>query len=421
MSIISKIKTAKMVLFKYGLKEFFGLFCDNIEEVYKRISGFLNSFFHRIIRRYIINKLQKNNNDKIKILYITNRQQSEKEHSIRYRIYNVIEALKGKAVISLEIIENGIYNDELSIIQADIIILMRVQWTEKLEKLIKIAKKHAIPLVYDIDDLIFLPEYAVHLCNAINEQQQLDDYTREFKRYQKAFKRCDFATTSTHFIAEQMRKANKTAFVINNGLNKKQLRIAGKTKKNQDDIRYICYLSGTKTHDIDFMQALPALLRIVKEYSNVRIRIVGYLDTANLPLEFLQKVEFMCFMSWKRLLKVSAKNYINIAPLDIQNPFCHAKSELKFYEAAIVGVPTVATATDTFERCITHNQNGMLASNDEEWYNAFKLLLDNKSVYDSVVQNGYEYVKQHYTPPVIADMALTAYKSITLQYKKVKG
>jgi glycosyltransferase involved in cell wall biosynthesis len=433
MKIINKLKTAKMVLFEYGIKEVLGLLCDNIEKVFIRLYSWLNSFFYRVIYKTILSKLKIKKNEKLKILYVTNHEQSEHGQTIRYRIYNLMEALKGKAEARLEIVENGIYKDENSIKQADIIILMRIMWTEKIEKLISIAKKNAVPIVYDIDDLIFLPEYATHFCNVINEQKKTAEYTKEFRNYEKVFQSCDYATTSTHFIAEQMRKANKTAFIINNGLNYKQLRIADNiniacnvnitrnVKKSQDDLLYICYLSGSKTHDRDFTTAAPALARIVKEYSNVRIRIVGYLDTTGLPEELLKKVTVMCYMSWKRLLRVSARNYINIAPLDIQNPFCHAKSELKFYEAAIVGVPSICSKTDTFNRCIRHGINGMLAETDEEWYNAFKSLIDDRAIYNAIAQNGYEYVKQHYTPPIIAEMALSIYKSIIEQYKKVKG
>jgi glycosyltransferase involved in cell wall biosynthesis len=364
--------------------------------------------------------LKSKKNGKLNILYVTNHYQTEHGQTIRYRIYNLIEALKGKAETRLEIIENGIYKDENSIKQADIIILMRVYWTDKVEKIINIAKKNNVPIVYDIDDLIFLPEYAEYFCRIINEQERTAEYTKEFKKYEKVFKSCDFATTSTHFIAEKMKKADKTAFVINNGLNYKQLNIALNVKKtkDKDDLLYISYLSGSKTHDRDFVAAAPALERIVREYGNIRIRIVGYLDTTCLSEELLSKIQIMCYMSWKRLLKVSVNNYINIAPLDIENTFCHAKSELKFYEAAIVKVPTVASTTDTFNRCITNNQNGMLASNEDEWYHSIKALIDDKTLYNSIVENGYEYVEQHYTPSVIAKMALSAYKSIIGQYKK---
>lgn len=409
MIIIKKLKTAKMVILKYGAKEALGLFGDNVEKAIIRLYRMSKSFLNRLVFNH-----KKSN--KLNILYVTNLYETEHGQTIRYRIYNLIEAIKGKAQTRFEIVENGIYKDEKSIKQADIIILMRVLWTDKVEQLINTAKINNIPVVYDIDDLIFLPEYAETFSIIVNEQEKKSEYLRDFINYEKAFLSCDYGMTSTQFIAEQMKKHNKKAYLIYNGLNYTQLAISNKIKKAQSDLLYISYLSGSKTHDKDFSAASPALAKIVSEYDNVRIRIVGYLNTNDLPLELLQKTETMCYMSWKRLLHESAKNFINIAPLDIDNPFCHAKSELKFFEAAIVGVPSVCSKTDTYNRCIKHGVNGMLASTDEEWYNAIKLLIEDKALYKSIVDNGYKYVQSRYTPPAIAKMAMSAYTSIIEEF-----
>jgi glycosyltransferase involved in cell wall biosynthesis len=125
-------------------------------------------------------------------------------------------------------------------------------------------------------------------------------------------------------------------------------------------------------------------------------------------------------MRWERLLKHSAQNYINLAPLDVDNPFCHAKSELKYFEAAIVGVPTIASPTDTFKRCMTHRLNGMLASNEDEWYSALKALIEDKNLYENVKKNALEHVMARYIPSAIADEAMKAYEQILTQYKKKK-
>ena len=70
------------------------------------------------------------------------------------------------------------------------------------------------------------------------------------------------------------------------------------------------------------------------------------------------------FASWEKHLENIAGVDINIAPLEIGNPFCESKSELKFIEAGIVGVPTVAAATQTFREAIEDGVDGFVAGDD---------------------------------------------------------
>jgi len=66
---------------------------------------------------------------------------------------------------------------------------------------------------------------------------------------------------------------------------------------------------------------------------------------------------------------------INLAPLEVGNPFCEAKSELKYFEAALVDVPTVASPTGPYRRAITQGETGYLAMEPAQWEAALRALL----------------------------------------------
>ena len=66
---------------------------------------------------------------------------------------------------------------------------------------------------------------------------------------------------------------------------------------------------------------------------------------------------------------------INLAPLEVGNPFVEAKSELKFFEAAICDVPTIASPSGPHKRAIQHGENGLLASTADEWARALAQLV----------------------------------------------
>jgi glycosyltransferase involved in cell wall biosynthesis len=422
MNIIKKIKTALLVFSKYGAGEATWLIADNIAAAFEKICFRLTQNKAGRALRNLASILFHRNDTGIKILYLTDEYEALHSQSVRYRITNLRQALRGRVQTRLEIIENGVCNDERALEWADIIVLMRLKWSLELESIVQTAKRSSIPLVYDIDDIIFMPEYAEGYCRALGEfrDERIAAKKSEMAQYGEAFGKCDFSTASTPFIAEKMSASGMESFVIHNGLNSKQLRIAKRSRcrRGAARARYIGFLSGTKTHDFDFQQAVPALSRILREYDDVELRIAGYLDLSALPEDIARKTSTSCYMRWGRLMAYSAANYINIAPLDISNPFCHAKSELKYFEAGILGVPTVASATDTFKRCIRPGENGMLAASDDEWYACFKALLDDKPRYESICNNAIKDALARYVPEKIAAESLMAYDAIIKTYDK---
>jgi len=421
MNVISKIRTAKRVLLKNGFKEVIVLLFRNIELYFTRYFRVICSKLRRIAYRFFLSIQHIQNSDKINILYLTEQMEVENGQTARYRIFNLMEALRGTANTRFEIIENGIYKDKHNIAWADLIILMRVEFSLKIKTLVKIAKQFNIPVVYDIDDIIFLQDYVEKFCSILPNDiaKNIETFKSKFSRQELTLRNADFVTVSTSFIAAIMEDEGKKSYVIHNGLNYRQLKIAEKIAKNDETSkRFIGYLSGSVTHDKDFLQVVPALLKILDEYKNVRLNIVGYLNVDNLPQELVKLTKTACFMKWSKLLKYSSQNYINLSPLDIDNPFCHAKSELKYFESAIVGVPTVASATDTYKRCINHEYNGMLASNTDEWYTSIKALLDNPTLYENIQKNAYKQVLENYSPKAIAKEAMNAYQSILREYNK---
>ena len=72
-----------------------------------------------------------------------------------------------------------------------------------------------------------------------------------------------------------------------------------------------------------------------------------------------------------------AKVDINIVPL-VNNEFSNCKSELKYFETAIVGTPTCATPSFTYSSAIENGENGYLCEKGE-WLRAFEKLYKQKN------------------------------------------
>ena len=89
---------------------------------------------------------------------------------------------------------------------------------------------------------------------------------------------------------------------------------------------------------------------------------------------------------------------INLAPLERGNPYCRAKSELKYIEAGILGVPTIASRIDAFEYAIRDGENGLLAGNTEEWTAALEQLITDADLRREMGERARADIYARYTP-----------------------
>lgn len=422
MDIRRKLQTARRVLFKNGANQVLWLAADKIQALVNHFTAKTGTSIRSSVEKGFVRGTEEGKpHSKLRVLFITSLVEAECGQTVRYRIHNIREALKGRIDTRYEVVEFGGLKHDYPFQWADIVVLMRLEWSDETQSVVERARKYNKPIVFDVDDIVFLSEYTGSFCKTIRDERKetFDYYHDFFSKFEETCSACDFATTSTEYIANLMRQKGKEAFVIHNGINHRQLQIADRLRglnKRAKGIIRISYLSGSKTHDRDFEQAWNAVMQIMREYPNARLRIAGYLDIDGIPKEFESRIERAVYMKYTRLLKYSAVNTINLAPLDTGNPFCHAKSELKYFEAAIVGVPTVASPTDTFQRVIISGANGVLASTQQEWYHAIKRLIDDQRYYDQIRSEALQHTLRNYSPKAIADEAAKVYTSIFNQY-----
>jgi hypothetical protein len=107
----------------------------------------------------------------------------------------------------------------------------------------------------------------------------------------------------------------------------------------------------------------------------------------------------------KDLPREVARFDINLAPLEAGNPFCEAKSELKFFEAAICDIPTIASPTGPYARAIKSGETGFLASNADEWSKALNLLVRNPRSRRRIGRAAHHAALWHFGPNRRAELA----------------
>ena len=138
----------------------------------------------------------------------------------------------------------------------------------------------------------------------------------------------------------------------------------------------------------------PALMQIMDEYPQVGLILVGELDAADELKKYSDRIIKKKATDWRNLPQLIALADVNLAPLE-NTLFNRAKSEIKWIEAALVRVPTVASKVGAFERMIENNVTGVLCEDKEdEWTESLKRLVEDRSLRERLGQQAYEFVME---------------------------
>ncbi|MBV9293955.1 MAG: glycosyltransferase [Acidobacteriaceae bacterium] len=294
------------------------------------------------------------------------------------------------------------------ITEADLVWVWRARLCPETELLLAAHRQRGFTLLYDLDDLMFRPELAiVSVIDGIRSQKMLEkDVGGLYRDIHRFLMEADRCTAPTVHLAQEIRELGKPATVIPNGFDRRMFerarRAARARKATPDDGKIrIGYAAGSLTHQRDLALASCAISAILKE--NPRTRLVLFRGTVILDefpeLEAVQdQIEWREIVPFDELPAEYARFDINIAPLEPANRFCKSKSELKFFEAALVGVPTVASPTGAYATAIRHGENGLLAHNNHDWYEQLNSLLADASLRARIAGAAYQNVLWHYGP-----------------------
>jgi glycosyltransferase involved in cell wall biosynthesis len=295
----------------------------------------------------------------------------------------------------------------------DVIVLYRLPMSEALERLIKEAHRLGKPVIFDTDDLVFEPELtvwhrAVKSLSPGDQAQHLEGV----RRYLLTLLACDAVTVATPLLADLAGKRGQRAFVHHNALGCEMRELADALcAQRQDRVVVeskvvIGYGSGTATHDADFGEVAAALEHVLERFPETELWTTGPLSLPASLQRFGDQVQRYPLSDWQTWFGLMARMDIALAPLEMGNVFCRAKSEIKFVEAGALGLPVVASKIDPFQDSITNGKDGFLAANDAEWTEALTALIQDPQLRAQIGAAARETVMRNYSPEArTADLA----------------
>lgn len=320
--------------------------------------------------------------------------------SARYRTKHVAEELNYNGFRASATVQDSPFFSD-SVERFKIIVFHRVLFTDSIARYVDRAKELNRTLIFETDDLVYDPQY-LHLMDYYTKMNSFEKKLYEYGvggelLADPFIKHC---TTTTTFLKRKLEEHNKKVFLVTNKMSAEDVAWAEdlRGKKHKDDgTVHISYLSGTPSHNKDFATITNVLCRLLKDYPQVRLVLAGPLDTESELNAFESQIIRVPFAPRQEYFATVASMDINVAPLELGNAFCESKSELKFFESGLLGVPTVAVANETYRGAITDGTDGFVAATEDQWYEKLALLITNAEVRKNMADAALQTALTKYT------------------------
>ncbi len=337
---------------------------------------------------------------------------------LRYRARLPAEALALRGVHS----EVRYYrSDDLPelVERADAVVFYRVPATVQALELVDTirARPQPVPIIYDIDDLVFDPGLAPEIDPLIAHLPQIDRdrYWQGVHRYRTMLEHCDAYIGSTDALCAAVEETvGIPAHRFANGVGIQLGRASDRAvrRARRPGPTRIGYFSGTSTHNADWAAVEPAVLEVLHRHPDVELWLGGLLEPGPGVKALGKRLVRLPLKPWYELPDLLRDVDVNLAPLAHGGRFNEAKSAIKWLEAALVATPTIATPTQPFREAIAPGLTGLLATTHDEWVEELSNLVGDTAGQHRIGQNARREALVRWSPEVQADRYLEILEAV---------
>lgn len=362
-----------------------------------------------------------------------------------HRVDHLIEKLE-LLQVQYQVIDStqlALHPDPASLCQKyHLLFIHRAISDPNLDALTQVFRTQNKPVLFDIDDLVFDPEILPTIAQTQNlSLVETQIYSQTMSKHQSIIRQATHLLAPTNYLCSALHNFfDLPTFQLPNHLDAqsfsqgqeiaslnlsllKKLQApssslsspsplspsspSSSVRSQKSSPLLLGYFPGTKTHDQDFLVVAPALVYLFRHFSprEVQLHITGFLSLPPILEPYLHTghLHHHPAVPYPQLIKQYSPLHLNLAPLhSATDPFCSAKSELKYFFAGICGVPTLATPTAPYQEIHDTHHSLLLCSQPQDWLSSLLHLLHHPKDLLSLGEKAYHHCSQTYSPALQA-------------------
>ena len=236
-------------------------------------------------------------------------------------------------------------------------------------------------IIFEFDDTIFEPSQFARGFN-----KSYDKYRR--KSLPSFLKICKHIIAENSYLAEYTLRYNKNVSIITAPIDVEEF---FPKRKNRGKIVILGWIGSAFTTN-QLRLLVPALEKISQKYPHVILKLIGADDTITFQNIRIQQVSW----SLNTMIEELQSFDIGLMPLD-EDLFNKGRLGYKMIQYMSMGIPIVASNTGLNPEVVIENENGFLASNEQEWIDKLSLLIENPKLRKKLGENGRKKAVEKYS------------------------
>lgn len=295
---------------------------------------------------------------------------------------------------------------------ASLVIFYRVPMLNRVPELFAETRRLGLPVMFDIDDLIFDREhYADYLSTQTLDSAEVTGLLNMAGRFLESMDAADTLMASTTALGQLMsdRMKGKPCSVVHNSVADSMRDVARTREQSPHEFGEVrmFYGSGSRTHDADFALIAEPLLEAMRADTRLHLHLHGYLQLPPGFTHYGERVHRVEFLDKHTYYKVIADYDIALMPLEA-SVFNDTKSNIKYQEASLFGIPSIVSPRADFLEAVTHGEDGLIAHTPEQWRDAVLTLASSPELRTRMGEKAHQNVLARYASAHIAETELRA-------------